>query len=129
LDYLRGASNDITRVGTEDVRGTQTTHYRVVVDLNKAADLSPTAKDAIKSTITLLGSSKQPLDLWVDDQGRVRQMKYTVDLSKSKVSTSTPDVPGSVTFTLNLFDFGVPVQATLPPADQVVDLSALTGGK
>ncbi|HEV3353911.1 MAG TPA: hypothetical protein VG076_13370 [Acidimicrobiales bacterium] len=129
LDYLRGASDNVTRVGTEDVRGTQTTHYKVVVDLNKAAEASPTAKDAIRSAIKLLGSSTQPLDLWVDAQGRVRQMKYTVDLSKSKVATSTPDVPGSVTFTLNLFDFGIPVQAQVPPPEQVVDLSALTGGK
>jgi len=129
LDYLRGASDNITRVGTEDVRGTQTTHYRAVVDLNKAAAQSPTARDAIKSTVKLLGSSTQPVDVWVDTDGRVRRMKYTVDLSKSKVPTSTAGVPGSVTFTLELFDFGLPVQAQLPPADQVVDLSTLQGGK
>jgi hypothetical protein len=129
LDYLRGASDNITRVGTEDVRGTQTTHYRAVVDLNKAAAQSPTARDAIKSTVKLLGSSTQPVDVWVDTDGRVRRMKYTVDLSKSKVPTSAAGVPGSVAFTLELFDFGVPVQAQLPPPDQVVDLSTLQGGK
>jgi hypothetical protein len=32
-----------------------------------------------------------------------------------------------VTFTLEVFDFGAPVQATIPAADQIVDLSALTG--
>ena len=117
------------RVGTEDVRGSATTHYRAVVDLNKAADQSPTARDAIKSTVKLLGSSSMPVDVWVDAQGRVRRMKYVVDLSKSKVTASTASVPGSVTFTLELFDFGVPVQAVVPPADQVVDLSALSGGK
>jgi len=127
LDFLRGASDAVTRVGAEDVRGTPTTHYRAVVDLNKAADRSPTAREAIKSTIKLLGSSTQPVDVWVDAQGRARRLKYTVDLSKSKVAASTPGVPGSVTFTLELFDFGVPVQAVVPPADQVVDLSALTG--
>jgi hypothetical protein len=129
LDYLRGASDNITRVGTEDVRGTQTTHYRAVVDLNKAAAQSPTARDAIKSTVKLLGSSTQPVDVWVDTDGRVRRMKYTVDLTKSKVPTSAGVGSGSVAFTLELFDFGVPVQAQLPPPDQVVDLSALQGGK
>ena len=129
LDYLRGASDNTKKVGTEDVRGTPTTHYRAVVDLNKAAAQSPTARDAIKSTVKLLGSSTQPVDVWVDAGGRVRRMKYRVDLSKSKVPTSTTGVPGSVTFTLELFDFGVPVQAQLPPPDQVVDLSALQGGK
>jgi hypothetical protein len=128
LDYLRGASSDIKKVGSEDVRGTQATHYRAVVDLNKAAAESPKASEAIKSTIKLLGTATQPVDVWVDAEGRVRRMKYAVDLSKSKVPTST-GVPGSVTFTLDLFDFGVPVQATLPPADQVVDLGALTGGR
>ncbi|MBV8388123.1 MAG: hypothetical protein JO155_15140 [Acidimicrobiia bacterium] len=129
LDFLRGASDSVSRVGTEDIRGTPTTHYRVVVDLDKAADASPTARNAIKSTIKLLGSARQPMDVWVDAQGRVRQLKYTVDLSKSKTASSVPSVPGTVTFTLNLFDFGVPVQAVVPPADQVADLGALTGGK
>jgi len=128
LDYLRGASDKVTRVGAEDVRGTPTTHYRAVIDLNKAAAQSPAARDAINSTIKLLGSSTQPVDAWLDDQGRVRRLKYAVDLSKSKVAASSPDVPTTATFTLELFDFGVPVQAPVPPADQVVDVSALTGG-
>jgi len=127
LAYLRGASDNVTRVGTEDVRGTQTTHYRAVLDLNKAADQSPGASQAIKSAINLLGSSKQPADVWVDADGRLRRMRYTVDLSKSKVAASTPGVPGSLTFTLDLFDFGVPVQAAVPAPAEVVDLGALTG--
>jgi len=129
LDYLRGTSDRVTRVGSEDVRGTQTAHYRAVVDLNKAAERSPTSREQIKSTIKLLGTSTQPLEVWIDAEGRVRRMKYAVDLSKSKATASTTAAPGSATFTLDLFDFGVPVQATLPPPDQVADLSALTGGK
>ncbi|MBV9412219.1 MAG: hypothetical protein JO148_11525 [Acidimicrobiia bacterium] len=128
LDYLLGASS-VTRVGAENVRDTPTTHYRAVVDLNKAAAQSPTAKQAIESTAKLLGSSNQPVEVWLDAQGRVRRMKYTVDLSKSKATTSTSGLGGSVRFTLELFDFGVPVQATIPPADQVVDFSQLSGGK
>jgi hypothetical protein len=127
LDYLRGVTGNVARVGTDDIRGTHTTHYRTTVDLRKAADQSPTARDAINSTIKLLGSSSQPLDVWIDAQGRVRRIHYTVDLSKSKATT--PSIPGSATFTLDLFDFGVPVQATIPPADQIADLSALSGGR
>lgn len=129
VDYLRGASDKVTRVGTEDVRGTPTTHYRTVADLKTAAAKSPTGRAAIESTIKLLGSSTQPLDVWVDAQGRVRRLRYTIDLAKSKATTSTSDVPGKVTFTLELFDFGVPVQVAIPPADQVADISALSGGK
>ena len=127
FDYLRGASDDVTRVGTEVIRGIQTTHYKAVLDLNKAADQSPSARDAIKSAIKVLGSSKQPAEAWIDAEGRVRRMRYAVDLSKSKTAASTPGAPANVTFTIDLFDFGVPVQAVVPPAGQVVDLGALTG--
>ena len=41
-------------------------------------------------------------------------------------AASASSVPGSVTYTLELFDFGVPVQAVVPPPDQVVDMSALS---
>jgi hypothetical protein len=127
FDFLRGASDDVTRVGTEEVRGTQTTHYKAVLDLNKAAEESPSAREAIKSAIKVLGSSKQPADVWIDASGLLRRMRYVADLSKSKTAASTPGAPANVTFTIDLFDFGVPVNATVPPADQVVDLSALTG--
>jgi hypothetical protein len=127
LAYLRGASDNVTRVGTEDVRGTQTTHYRAVLDLNRAAAASPSAREAIKSAVNQLGTSKQPADVWIDPQGRLRRLSYSVDLSKSKVAASTPGVPTSLTFSLELFDFGVPVEAAVPPPDQVVDLGALTG--
>ncbi len=131
LDYLRGASDHITRVGTEDVRGTQTTHYKTVVDLKKAAALSPNARKGIEAGVKLTGSATQPVDVWLDAQGRVRRMKYTVDLSQSKTATTTPTQGGSATYTLELFDFGVPVQTQVPPADQVVDINELTaaGGK
>jgi hypothetical protein len=127
LDYLRGVTGNVARVGTDEIRGTHTTHYRTTVDLRKAAEKSPTARDIINSTIKLLGSSTQPLDVWIDAQGRVRRIHYTVDLSKSKATT--PSIPGSATFTLDLFDFGVPVQATVPPADQIADVSTLSGGR
>ncbi|MBV8160798.1 MAG: hypothetical protein JO265_07735 [Acidimicrobiia bacterium] len=127
LDYLRGTSNAVARVGSDVVRGTPTTHYRATVDLRKAANMSPTGGDAIRSTIKLLGSANQPVDVWIDAQGRARRMSYTADLSTSKAGAAAG--AGSVTLTLELFDFGVPVQVVVPSADQVADLSALSGGR
>ena len=52
--------------------------------------------------------------MWVDDKGRVRKLHY--------------DVPGDAgSVTMELYDFGVAVDATPPPADQVADLGALLG--
>ncbi len=127
LNYLTGTSGTVTRVGDEDVRATPTTHYKTVVDLNKAADRSPGSAQAIKATVKLLGTSKLPTDVWIDAQGRLRQLRYTADLTRSKATSTSVGVPSSLTVTLNLFDFGVPVQVAVPPADQVVDLNTITG--
>src|SRR5947199_353129 len=43
LDQLRGAG-DVKKVGTETVRGTETTHYTATLDLRKAADKAPAGK-------------------------------------------------------------------------------------
>ena len=126
LDYLRGASDDIKRVGTEAVRGSPTTHYSVVLDLEKAAASSPNGRQTIQSLIKILGFSKLPAEVWVDGEGRLRKLRYTADLSKSRVAASARSAPGSLTFTLELFDFGVPVQVAVPLAGQVADLGATT---
>jgi len=128
LDFLRGASGDVKRIGSEPVRGVPTTHYAAVLDLQKAADASSAkSKATIESLIKTLGSSKQPTDVWLDNDGRLRRLRYSIDLSKTKVATSTPGTAGTVTFTLELYDFGTPVKVDIPPADQVTDLASLTG--
>lgn len=35
LDYLSSVAEDVTEVGTETVRGTETVHYRATVDLTE----------------------------------------------------------------------------------------------
>jgi hypothetical protein len=127
LDYLRGASDTVTKVGADTVRGTPTTHYKAVLDLQKAASASPSGRQAIQSLVKLLGFSKLPADIWVDAQGRLRKLHYTTDLSKSRVASSTPGVAGTLGFTLELYDFGVPVQVAIPPPDQIADLGAAAG--
>ena len=127
LEYLRGASNDLTRVGNEAVRGASTTHYKVTLDLNKAAGASASAKQAIQSLVKVLGFSKLPADVWIDAQGRLRRLKYSADLSKARGAASAAAASGTLTFTLELFDFSVPVQVSLPAPAQVVDLASITG--
>jgi hypothetical protein len=124
LDFLRAVSSEVTRVGTEDVRGVETTHYFAVVDFQKAlADLAK--KSGQSSLLTQLGgfaSSLQnvPLDVWVDADNLVRRMN--MDLSFA--------VPGQsgeakVSMAMEIFDYGQPVTVDVPPASDTVDFSAL----
>ena len=124
-------AGDVKAVGTEQVRGTDTTHYQGTLDV--AAALSQaSAEDRAKAESELgkvgidPSAATVPVDVWIGtDDGLVRR----VQLGVHGLETTSSSAPGAVagTFTLELFDFGQPVDITVPPADQVfaVDPSML----
>jgi hypothetical protein len=125
LAYLNAASDSIDRVGTEAVRGTQTTHYHVVVDLLKIANTVPAAKQAavrrtFRREVELVGTHTIPIDVWIDSQGLVR--REHVDIS---MHPATVTVPVEMEMTIDFFDFGAPVHVVPPPARMVTDLADL----
>ena len=120
LEALRGVSSDVTEVGTETVRGVETTHYRATIDLAKAlADAPADARDGAQDLLDRAGTPTIPVDVWLDAQDRVR--KYTMQLdSESNGAT--------VAVTYEFYDFGAPVDVTAPPADEVADLGSVFEG-
>jgi hypothetical protein len=125
LAYLNAASDSIDRIGSEDVRGTETTHYHVVVDLRKMANVVPVAKQrALRSTlrreVELMGTHTMPIDVWIDSHGLVR--REHIDLSMQPPGASTTV---GMQMTIEYFAFGAPVHVVAPPAGQVADLSDL----
>jgi hypothetical protein len=98
LAMLRGASQDIRRLGDEVVRGVDTVRYRLEVDCEQA-DLDCDGTSA-------------PVEVWVGEDGLVRRI-------------ALQDRSGSGT--IEFYDFGVEVGIEPPPADQVEDLGALLG--
>jgi hypothetical protein len=126
LSYLNAASDSIDRVGTEDVRGTETTRYHVVVDLLKVADAVPAAKQAavrrtFRREVALLGTHAMPIDVWIDSQGLVRREHFDIAMTPPSAAT-----PVGMEMTIEFFDFGAPVHIVAPPARQVADLADLT---
>ena len=127
VDWLRAASGSVTTVGTENIGGEQTTHYKATIDIDKYPDLVPPeqrdlmrhAVDSIKKATHL---SKFPMHVWVGKDGLVRQVRTVLT---EAVQGQTVNVVTSERF----YDFGVPVTIALPPDDQVTDISNLgTGG-
>ncbi|MDP9387886.1 MAG: hypothetical protein M3Q48_08135, partial [Actinomycetota bacterium] len=128
MALLRGASSDVTVVGTENLRGEDTTHYKATLDPRKAAAAAPEQqRKALEQVAEMYQGITIPADVWIDGANRLRKMNYVVDLSKLKLppeaATSLPD--GTMNLTMELFEFGVPVTADPPPADQVLDLIEL----
>ena len=122
LEFLKGAVSDFGQVGSEKIRGTDTDHYRGTLDLQQAASSVPdSARPAIEQAIASLGTAKIPADVWIDHDGRMRKMQFSVD-----PDGDGPAPPGSVQF--EMYDFGVKADVQPPPADQITDLTSLFGG-
>lgn len=132
LGYLRGAGAQVTMVGPDTVDGVPTTHYQVVIDLDKAADgQDAQTQQGIHALESELGSHTLPAQVWIDNEDRLRQvtMKETLSGTPSTSATKPAGTPLTFAFTAKLSDFGVPVTVTAPPADQTADLTnSLTGG-
>lgn len=130
INELRGATGDAEKLGTEAVRGTDTTHYRATVDLDKAAAASPASvRDDLAEVARQLGTSKLAMEAWLDDGGRIRRLQYTIDLAElDEEAPAKGNGTGTVVATLELFDFGTDVAVELPAEDQTTDLAQLLGG-
>jgi hypothetical protein len=123
LAYLHATSGKIEKVGTETVRGVETTHYRAHVDLDKVADQAPpklrkTFRASIQSLERGLGTHAIPVDVWVDGENLVRRLEEHLPVAAG----------GKVDFAVDFYEFGTPVSITPPPASQTLDLGKVLGG-
>jgi len=128
LELVRTASGEVETVGREDQRGVSTTHYRATLDPQKYERLVPPADR--EELLSLLGGlfgpsglGEVPFDVWIDDEGYVRK----AELALSDPQLGTTDEEVETTVSLELYDYGEPVAIAVPPADEVVDSSALPG--
>jgi hypothetical protein len=119
LSYLKAISGDVQVVGPDEVRGEPTTRYRGAIDAKKVAEQLPAQLQAHAAQATGQVGQTIPADLWLDAEGRLRKLVLTTEEAPGRTPT---------TLTIVLWDFGAPVDATPPPADQVVDVGGLLGG-
>jgi hypothetical protein len=120
LDLLKQQADTFTEVGQEQVRGVDATRYTAVVDLARlAADHASELDDpAFGAQLGQLDATTVTVDLWVDGGGLVR-----------KVVLQAPSVEGTATVTLELYDFGKPVDVAIPADADTIDLTALLGNR
>lgn len=110
IKLLLGAS-DVEKAGTETVREAETTKYTMDIDVDAAADRLPESEgDAFKQQ--LQGRDSVPATVWVDEEGRMRRLRYTL-------ATDKDGARSSIVATMELFDFGVEVQVTAPSEDEI----------
>jgi len=128
LRFLEGIGS-VSAVGTEDVRGVSTTHFTGSFTLDDALNAAPSdRRDAIERALEglhLPDSAKTeplPFDVWVGDDGLVRKETLTLDYSSMGPPVAAL---GRMTTTMELYDFGQPVDITVPSDDEVKDMTDL----
>ena len=106
-----------TRVGRDVVAGRSTTHYRALVDIQRAARAVPAYGKQVaaieRATGVRLGRTSY--DVWVAKDGRIRRMRYSSP-------TAVGGVRGKSISTLTFLAFDAPVSITAPPPAQVVNV-------
>jgi hypothetical protein len=118
LAALRAAVS-VHKVGSDQVRGVATTHYKAVVDLLKVVAALPKAQQASSlKAIKQAGLTKLPLDAWIDGSGFLRRLALSTQ-AKSSGTTA------SVALMLDLYDYGAKIKVVAPPASKVADGTAL----
>lgn len=126
LGYLRETSGSVTNLGTEAVGGIPTTHYRAQVSLDRVPNAFPPASRAqVRQTVAALEQLTHvhllPVQVWVDGQHLIRRMQMSYNeavAGQSLAALMRFDIP----------EYGPQPPPPLPPASQVTDVGALTGG-
>ncbi|WP_019072311.1 hypothetical protein [Streptomyces hokutonensis] len=112
------ASGDVKKVGTESVRGQQTTHYSGTVNVadlaTKNSNLTASQLAGLKKQLTSAGVSTERVDIWINAQ----------DLLVKKVEKGEMS-SGEYSQTAYYSDYGVKVEATVPPASDTEDFMTL----
>jgi hypothetical protein len=123
LAALEATAGDVEEVGTETVRGVETTQYRATIDLEKAATEGPEElRESMSRVAELTGMSTVPVRVWIDQEGLVRRFAQTLN-------QTLPNGAGrmEMEMAMDLFDFGPRIHVEAPPPGEVFDATALAG--
>ncbi|MDL5157163.1 hypothetical protein [Actinomycetospora termitidis] len=109
MTVLGAIRDDVVVVGPEKVANFSTVHLRGSVDLARLRTLAPDLGAAVDRANTELGLAVLPVDVWLDTEGRVRQVTETL-------------VPDRASTTTTLLDIAPQRTVVAPPAERVRDL-------
>jgi hypothetical protein len=124
LDALRGISDDIDDLGSDEVRGVATTHFHTTIDLTRALrEAAPDQRELLDAQLGALagGSSSVPFDVWIDRDGLPRRISVELD-----GLVQAPGA-GTVTMAVDFFDYGEPVDIVIPDASDTTPFTDVLG--
>jgi hypothetical protein len=110
---ILAAGTQTSKTVEDEVRGTPTTRYRVIVNPRKLVDVLPPGR---RPDLSDPGVTKRfPVEFWEDEQKRARRIRIRSDMYGGD----------SMTVTYEFFDFGIEVNVARPPEDKVLSQEEL----
>jgi hypothetical protein len=109
MTLLLAIRDEVVVVGPETIADVPTVHLRGTVDLAGLRAIAPDLGPVVDRARTELALTALPVDVWLDTEGKVRQVTETL-------------VPGQAATTTTLTDLLPQATVVAPPAEMVRDL-------
>ncbi|GAA4844667.1 hypothetical protein GCM10023201_39620 [Actinomycetospora corticicola] len=109
MTLLLAIRDEVVVVGPETIADVPTVHLRGTVDLARLRAIAPDLGPVVDRARTELQLTTLPVDVWLDTEGKVRQVTETL-------------VPGQASTTTTLTDLLPQATVVAPPAEIVRDL-------
>ncbi|HEX9969597.1 MAG TPA: hypothetical protein VGB03_05620 [Acidimicrobiales bacterium] len=107
-----GVVRDVREVGADEVRGVRTVQYTGDYEPDALLRQLTDGNEGMREMLRSVRMSAASVSVWVSDDDLVRRVVTTTTMTVGGTSLDS-------TTTIDLFDFGIPVQIDVPPADQV----------
>ena len=121
---LKAVSGSIEAVGTEELRGVETSHYKATIDVAKLEQLVPADQrktlGGLDDAAAQAGLTGIPIEIWIDADEQVRKLTFDIEAKQPGASQTM-----KASFEVELYDYGKPLDITVPPADETVDAATL----
>ena len=126
LEQLKAISDDVEVVGTDEIDGVSTTHYRATIDLEGMMSQLTYADERVQDVMDRGGIELDPMQVWVDPDGLVRKMTFGSEMDMGETTMQ-------MDFSMRFYDFGAAIDIEIPDPDDVVEeeeasLGAIFGG-
>lgn len=128
LETLRGISDDLEEVGTEDVRGVETIHYQAEVDLEEAfAQIPEELRPQLEAQLGGL-TGTLPVDVWLGTDGLVRRLSMDLTELLAQASSESGASMESGSLVMEFFDYGADVDVAIPDPADTTPFTEVLGG-
>lgn len=118
LYWLLGAAGPVAVLGQQEVRGVDSVHIEMAIDLDLVEPhVPPELKTVFAENLAEIranGADVDHAEAWIDGDGLIRRAAYDMQ-------AGAPEAPLTLSIVYEFFDFGMPIELPLPDSAHIVE--------